>query len=90
MNKKELIGAVSDRTGVDRGTVGRTVDAVLETVAAGLAAGESVTLAGFGTFEVRARAARTGRNPQTGEKIEIAASRAAAFRAGKGLRDRLN
>ena len=90
MNKKELIGAVAEATGVDRGTVGRTVEAVLETVAAGLAAGESVTIPGFGTFEVRERSARTGRNPQTGETIEIAASRAAAFRAGKALRERLN
>ncbi|MXY16143.1 MAG: HU family DNA-binding protein [Acidobacteria bacterium] len=90
MNKKELIGAVAEATGVDGGTVGQTVDAVLETVAAGLAAGESVTIPGFGTFEVRERRARTGRNPQTGETIEIAASRAAAFRAGKALRERLN
>ena len=90
MNKKELIEAVADSTEVGRAVAGTMVDAVLETVAERLAAGESVTIPGFGTFEVRQRGARTGRNPRTGETIEIAASRSAAFKAGKALRDRLN
>ena len=90
MNKKELIEAVADGTDVNRTMAGRAVDAVLEAIAGRLAAGESVTIPGFGTFEVRERGARTGRNPRTGEALEIAASRSAAFKAGKALRDRLN
>ena len=90
MNKKELIEAVANGTDVTRTTAGGAVDALLETIAARLADGESVTVPGFGTFEVRERGARTGRNPRTGEALEIAASRVAAFRPGKALRDRLN
>ena len=90
MNRKELVEAVAGDTGMSRSAAAETVDAVLEAVAASLAAGEPVTVPGFGTFEVRERAARTGRNPQTGETIEIAASRAPAFRAAKALRDRVN
>ena len=84
MNKKELIEAVADGTDVTRTTAGQAVDAVLETIAGRLAAGESVTIPGFGTFEVRQRGARTGRNPRTGETIEIAASRSAAFKSRQG------
>ena len=90
MNRKELVEAVAGDTGMSRLAAAETVDAVLEAVAASLAAGEPVTVPGFGTFEVRERAARTGRNPQTGETIEIAASRLPAFRAAKALRDRVN
>ena len=90
MNKRELVEAVAGGTGMSRSAVAEALDAVLEAVAASLAAGEPVSVPGFGTFEVRDRAARTGRNPRTGEAIEIAASRAPAFRAGKALRDRLN
>ena len=90
MNKTELVEAVADGAGISRSAAGAAVDAVLETIAHQLADGESVTIPGFGTFGVRDRGARTGRNPQTGESIEIAASRAASFKAGKGLRDRLN
>ena len=90
MKKRELVEAVAEATGLSRSAAGEAVDAVLEAVAAGLAAGEPVTVAGFGTFEVRERAARTGRNPRTGEAIDIAAARVPAFRAGKGLRDRVN
>ena len=90
MNKKELIEAVAHGTDVTRTTAGQAVDAALEAIAGRLAAGESVTIPGFGTFEVRERGARAGRNPRTGEAIEIAASRSAAFKAGKALRDRLN
>ena len=90
MNKRELVEAVAAATGLGRSAAGEAVEAVLETVAAGLATGEAVAVPGFGTFEVRARAARTGRNPRTGEAIEIAAARVPAFRAGKALRDRVN
>ena len=90
MNKRELVEAVAGGTGMSRSAVAEALDAVLEAVAASLAAGEPVSVPGLGTFEVRERGARTGRNPRTGEAIEIAASRAPAFRAGKALRDRLN
>lgn len=90
MNKRELVEAVAGGTGMSRSAVAEALDAVLEAVAASLAAGEPVSVPGFGTFDVRERGARTGRNPRTGEAIEIAASRAPAFRAGKALRDRLN
>ena len=90
MNKKELVEAVADGAGLGRAEAAGAVEGVLETIAARLADGESVTIPGFGTFEVRERGARTGRNPRTGEAIDIAASRVAAFKAGKALRDRLN
>ena len=90
MNKRELVEAVAAETGMSRSAAAETVDAVLETVTASLAAGEAVSVPGFGTFEVRQRAARTGRNPRTGGTIEIAASRVPAFRAGKALRDAVN
>ena len=90
MNKKQLIEAVADGADVSRATAGRAVEAVLEIVAGRLADGESVTIPGFGTFQVRERGARTGRNPRTGETIDIAASRVPAFKAGKALRDRLS
>ena len=90
MNKRELVEAVAAETGMSRSAAAETVDAVLETVTASLAAGEAVSVPGFGTFEVRQRVARTGRNPRTGGTIEIAASRVPAFRAGKALRDAVN
>ncbi len=90
MNKKQLVEAVAVGADVSRTTAERVVEAVLETVAARLAEGESVRIPGFGTFEVRDRAARAGRNPRTGETIDIAAARLPAFRAGKALRDLSN
>ncbi len=90
MNKTELIDAVAERTNMSKADAARAVDAVLETVTETLKRGDSVTLVGFGTFEVRERAARTGRNPRTGETIEIKASRAPAFKAGKALKDAVN
>ena len=90
MNRRELVEAVAGGTGMSRSAVAEALDAVLEAVAASLAAGEPVSVPGFGTFEVRERGARTGRNPRTGDTIETAASRVPAFRAGKALRDRLN
>ena len=90
MNKRQLVEGVAKAAGIGVSAAAEAVDAVLEVVSASLAAGESVMVPGFGTFEVRERAARTGRNPQTGETIEIGASRVPAFRAGKGLRDAVN
>ena len=90
MNKTELVEAVADKTSLSRSTAAVAVEAVLEAVAASLAAGEPVTVPGFGTFDVRERSARTGRNPRTGEAIQVAASRVPTFRAGKPLRDAVN
>jgi len=90
MNKNELVEAVSDRTGLARSDAAQAVEAVLAAVTEALRAGDTVALSGFGTFVAKARAARTGRNPRTGEAIAIPASRAPAFKAGKALKDALN
>lgn len=90
MNKGELIDAVSAQTGLAKSDVTRAVDAVLESVTGALKAGDAVALVGFGTFVVKARAARSGRNPRTGETIEIAASKVPGFKAGKALKDAVN
>lgn len=87
MNKSELIDAVASSADITKAAAARAVDGVIEAVASALKKGESVVITGFGTFEVRARAARQGRNPQTGEAIQIKASKAPAFKAGKTLRD---
>lgn len=90
MNKSELIDAVASSADLSKAAATKAVDAVLDTVTSTLKNGEQVTLVGFGTFEVRARAARSGRNPQTGETINIKASNAPAFKAGKALKDAVN
>jgi DNA-binding protein HU-beta len=90
MNKAELIDAVASSADLSKASATEAVDAVVDTITASLRKGDSVTLVGFGTFEVRARAARTGRNPQTGEEIQIKASKAPAFKAGKALKDAVN
>lgn len=90
MNKTELIDAVAGATDLSKADAGRAVDAVVSTITSALKGGDTVTLVGFGTFLVRARAARTGRNPQTGEAIQIKASNAPAFKAGKALKDAVN
>jgi DNA-binding protein HU-beta len=90
MNKSELIDAVASAADLSKTAATKAVDAVLDTVTNTLKNGEQVTLVGFGTFEVRARAARSGRNPQTGETISIKASNAPAFKAGKALKDAVN
>ncbi|MDK6862687.1 MULTISPECIES: HU family DNA-binding protein [Nosocomiicoccus] len=87
MNKTDLINAVSDKADLTKKDAGAAVDAVFEAIQGSLTKGEKVQLIGFGTFEVRERAARKGRNPQTGEEIEIAASKVPAFKAGKALKD---
>jgi DNA-binding protein HU-beta len=90
MNKTELIDAVAESADLSKADAARAVDAVISTVTEALKKGDQVTVIGFGTFEVRERAARTGRNPQTGETIQIKASRAPAFKAGKALKDAVN
>ena len=90
MNKAELIDAVASSADLSKASATEAVDAVVDTITESLRSGDSVTLVGFGTFEVRARAARTGRNPQTGEEIQIKASKAPAFKAGKALKDAVN
>lgn len=90
MNKRELAEAVARTTGLAKADAEAAVDAVTEAVAAALSAGDKVAIAGFGTFEVRERAARSGRNPQTGEAMEIAASKGAAFKPAAALKQALN
>ncbi|WP_370248997.1 HU family DNA-binding protein [Nocardioides sp.] len=86
MNRTELREAVATQTGLSGAQADQALTAVLDAITAALAKGEKVTLPGFGTFETRARSAREGRNPQTGETIQIAASVQPAFKAGAGLK----
>lgn len=90
MNKAELIDAVATAADIEKSTATRAVQAVLDNIAGALKKGDQVVLAGFGTFAVKARAARTGRNPKTGEEIKIAASNVPAFKAGKALKEAVN
>ena len=90
MNKTELIDAVADEAEVSKAEAGRAVDAVISSITKALKKGDSVTLVGFGTFQVRKRAERTGRNPKTGDTIKIKASKNPAFKAGKALKDAVN
>ncbi len=87
MNKTELVNQVAEATELSKKDAGKAVDAVFETIQNALAKGDKLSLIGFGTFEVRDRAARTGRNPQTGKDIQIPASKVPAFKPGKGLKD---
>ncbi|MDC0764854.1 HU family DNA-binding protein [Brevibacillus sp. AG] len=87
MNKTELIAKVTEATELTKKDSTKAVDSMLEAIADALKSGDKVSLIGFGNFEVRERAARKGRNPQTGEEIEIAASKMPAFKAGKELKD---
>ena len=86
MNKAELISQVAEKTGLTKKDCERAVNAVVEVIEEALARGEKVSLVGFGTFEVRDRRARTGRNPQTGQSIHIPASKVPTFRPGKSLK----
>lgn len=90
MNKSELADAVAAKTNGSKSEAQANVDAVLASITSALQSGEKVALTGFGTFEVRNRAARTARNPQTGETINVKASKAPAFKAGKSLKDAVN
>ena len=86
MNRTELINAVSAKTGQTKKAADESIAAVLDAITDELASGGKVQLVGFGTFEVRSRSARTGRNPKTNETIEIAATKAPVFKAGKALK----
>ena len=90
MNKAELIAAIAAKTGDTKKTAEATVNAFVEVVTDALKEGDKVQLVGFGSFEVRKRAARKGRNPQTKEEIKIPASKAPVFKAGKALKDLVN
>ncbi len=90
MNKTDLITAVAEKTQLSKKDCESAINAVLDTIAEAMADGEKVVLVGFGTFEVRERSARKGRNPATKEEIMIPASKAPAFKAGKNLKDRVN
>ncbi|WP_274379422.1 HU family DNA-binding protein [Pseudoxanthomonas daejeonensis] len=90
MNKTDLVDAVSNDAELTKAEAARAVDAVINSVTKALKKGDAVTLVGFGTFQVRKRAARTGRNPKTGETIKIKASKNPAFKAGKALKDAVN
>lgn len=87
MNKSELIEKMAGAADISKSAAARALDGLTEAIAEGLKNGETVSLIGFGTFTVRERAARTGRNPQTGEAIKIAASKTPTFKAGKALKD---
>jgi DNA-binding protein HU-beta len=87
LNKTELIAAVADNAGLSKKDAGKAVDAFISVVSGALKAKDKVQLVGFGTFEVRERAARLGRNPQTGKEMKIPAVKVPAFKAGKALKD---
>ena len=90
MNKSDLATAVAEATDISNSDATKAVDATFATITNALKSGESIQLVGFGTFSVADRAAREGRNPSAGETIQIAASKAAKFKAGKGLKDAVN
>jgi DNA-binding protein HU-beta len=90
MNKKELVEAMAAKTGSSGAAAGSVVNALVEIMSDTLKKGDSLTFPGFGTFEVRDRAARTGRNPKTGEELKIAASKVAAFKPGAALKAAVN
>jgi len=87
MNKSELIDAIASKSDLSKAQAAQALEATFAAIEQALKAGETVTLVGFGTFSVKERAARTGRNPKTGEPIQIAASKVPGFKAGKGLKD---
>ena len=90
MNKTELVANVAEKAGLTKKDAEKALGAVIESIEEALVEGDKIQLIGFGTFEVKDRAARTGRNPQTGKEIMIAASRNPVFKAGKALKDAVN
>ena len=90
MNKAELIDKVAEGADISKAAATRALDTVLDSITDALKSGDQVTLVGFGTFQVKDRAARTGRNPRTGESINIPASKNPSFKAGKALKDAVN
>lgn len=89
MNKSDLVSAIADNSGLSKADAARALDATTSAISGALASGDSVAITGFGSFLVRARAARTGRNPQTGASIQIAAKNVAKFKAGSDLSGKL-
>lgn len=90
MNKTDLIAAVAEQASISKKDAEKAISAVISSITNAMAEGDKVQLVGFGTFEVRARDARMGKNPRTGEAIKIAASKVPAFKAGKALKDIVN
>lgn len=90
MNKTELIAAVAEKSDLSKKEAEKAVNAMIESIVCALKAEEKVSLVGFGSFETKTRQARKGHNPATGKEIEIAATKSAAFKAGKALKDALN
>ena len=90
MNKSELIDVIADKADISKASAARALEAAIEGIASALKAGDQVVLVGFGTFQVKERGERQGRNPQTGATMTIAASRVPGFKAGKALRDVVN
>jgi len=90
MNKGELVEKIAEGADITKASAGRALDSLISSITEELAGGGDVALVGFGTYKVNDRAARTGRNPQTGAEIQIAAAKAPAFKAGKALKDAVN
>lgn len=90
MNKSELIDAIAEGAGITKADAGKALEATLAAITGALKADDAVSLVGFGTFKVKERGARTGRNPRTGEALEIQAKKVPGFKAGKGLEDAVN
>ncbi|MEZ8143909.1 DNA-binding protein HU [Enterovibrio norvegicus FF-33] len=90
MNKSQLIDKIAENADLSKASAGRALDALIDAVSGSLKDGDQVALVGFGTFSVRERSARTGRNPQTGAEIDIPAAKVPGFKAGKALKDAVN
>jgi len=90
MNKSDLVTAIAEHANLTKADAGRGLEGIIKSIETALKAGDSVALVGFGSFEVKERAERKGRNPQTGEEITIAAARLPSFKAGKSLKDAVN
>lgn len=90
MNKAELISSIAEKSGLTKADAGKALDALLESVTEGLTSGDRIALVGFGSWTVEERKARTGRNPRTGEEIQIPAKKVVKFKAGAGLTDAVN
>jgi DNA-binding protein HU-beta len=90
MNKSDLISAMADKAGITKAQAGEALDAFMDSTTSALKNGEKLILVGFGTFSISQRAARTGRNPRTGDEIQIAAKNVVKFKAGSGLSDKVN
>ncbi len=90
MNKADLIESIADSADLSKASAGRALAAAIESITKALKKGDTITLVGFGTFSVRNRAARMGRNPRTGEEIQIKASKVPGFKPGKALKDAIN